>query len=360
MTVLAVLAGLLLIVIILQDVFETAVLPRRVNRTLRLARFFYRATWFFWSRVGRRLRSDNRRESFLGFFGPLSLILLLAVWAAALVVGFALLQWGLGTQLVASEPETGFGSFLYFSGTNFFTLGLGDVATRSPLGRALTVVEVATGFGLLALVIGYLPILYQAFSRREVSISLLDARAGSPPTAVALVVRLCRSGDTTGLREFLRDWERWSAELLESHLSYPVLAYYRSQHDRQSWLASLTAVLDVCALLSIGIEGLPAQQPGLTFAIARHAAVDLSQVFIGPRLAKPPDRLPPAEFHRLREALTRVGFPFAEGATAEAALRAQRDLYEPYVAALASRFLMPLPGWLPAEGTLDDWQTTAS
>ena len=103
------------------------------------------------------------------------------------------------------------------------------------------------GFGFLALIIGYVPIIYQAFSRRESNISLLDARAGSPSSATEMLRRHYRTQRLEELLQFLRKWEQWCATLLESHLSYPVLTYYRSQHERQSWLAALTTVLDTCA-----------------------------------------------------------------------------------------------------------------
>ena len=139
------------------------------------------------------------------------------------------------------------------SGTNFFTLGLGDVTPTTTSARVLTTVEAGMGFGFLALVIGYLPVLSQAFSRRESAIALLDARAGSPPTAAELLRR--RGGRRPSPGRLLNDWERWSAEVLESHISFPVLAFYRSQHDNQSWVAALTTVLDTCALVITGVDG---------------------------------------------------------------------------------------------------------
>src|SRR5262249_42592636 len=148
---------------------------------------------------------------------------------------FALLQWSIGSQLVSAQgTPTSFVLDLYMSGTTFFTLGLGDVTPTSPVSRLLTVVEAGMGFGFLAAIISYLPVLYQAFSRRELSISLMDARAGSPPTA-EMLVRRQGVADPQRLEQQLAEWERWAAELMESHLSYPTLAYYRSQHQNQSW-----------------------------------------------------------------------------------------------------------------------------
>src|SRR5437660_4422415 len=219
-----------LILVILWDAFETIILSRRVSRKFRLTRAFYRLLWTPWRAVARLVPQGNRRENVLMIFGPLSLILLLGVWAFGLIFSFALLHWGLGSQMVGPDHLTGFREDLYMSGTTFFTLGLGDVTPRTTLARALTVLESGMGFAFLALVIGYPPLISQAFSRREVSISMLDARAGSPPTAAQLLRRHLRDGDGD-LRGLLRDWERWSAELLESHISFPVLSYFRSQHD---------------------------------------------------------------------------------------------------------------------------------
>ena len=350
--------GLLLIGIIMWEAFEVIVLPRRVTRRLRLTRLFYRVTWLGWAALVRCLPSGRRQETYLSFYGPLSLLLLLTVWAAGMILGFALLHAALGSALNVSAGTATFGTDLYLSGTTFFTLGLGDVTPRTVLARLITVVEAGTGFGFLALVIGYLPVLYQAFSRREVSTVLLDARAGSPPCAAEL---LRRSG--AGLREeldpLLREWERWSAELLESHISYPVLCYYRSQHSNQSWLAALTTILDTSALVLVGLDGIPRRQAQLTFAIARHAIADLAQIFNTPPRTPGQDRLPPEAARRLREELAAAGVPLRDGPTADHRLGELRRLYEPYATALADYLVMSLPQWLPMTGGVDSWQTSA-
>ncbi|HYB43847.1 MAG TPA: potassium channel family protein, partial [Candidatus Methylomirabilis sp.] len=269
-------AGALFVLIIMWDAFEALVLPRRVTRRLRPARLFYRSTWWLWRTTARRMAPGPRRETYLSFYGPLSLLVLLTVWAMSLVIGFGMVYWGLRASLDVARGTPNFVTDLYMSGTTFFTLGLGDVTPSGVLARILTVVEAGTGFGFLAVVIGYLPVVYQGFSRREVNISLLDARAGSPPSAGELLRRHWDAMAT--LEVLLQDWERWAAELLESHVSYPVLSYFRSQHDNQSWLGALTCILDTCALIIVGIAGAPARQARLTFAMARHAAVDLAQV----------------------------------------------------------------------------------
>jgi hypothetical protein len=349
--------AVLLIAVIIWDAFEALVLPRRVTRRLRPTRLFYRTTWRAWKAIAGRLAPGGRRETYLSFYGPLSLLLLIALWAACLVFGFGVLQWSLGTHVQVSGGRATFGTALYLSGTTFFTLGLGDVVPTSPAARFITVVEAGMGFAFLALVIGYLPVLYQAFSRREVNISLLDARAGSPPSAAELIRRHGESLDE--LYDLLRDWERWSAELLESHLSYPVLSYFRSQHDNQSWLAALTTMLDASALVLVGVQGTCARQAQLTFAMARHAVVDLAQVLRTPPRAPTPDRLPPDRLQGFRAALAGAGIVLTDGADADRRLVELRRLYEPYVNALAGHLLLELPAWDGGPRHGDDWLATA-
>lgn len=357
MKIFAVVLGLALIGVVLWEAFETIVLPRRVARKFRLTRLFYRCTWWPWSALARRLPA-RRREAFLSYYGPLSLLQLLAVWAVVLVIGFGLLEWV--AALTASPGEVpGVGHALYFSGTTFFTLGLGDVAPLTHIGKFITVAEAGTGFGFLALIIGYVPVIYQAFSRRETAVSLLDARAGSPPSAGEL---LRRHADTYGqqqLRELLHEWERWSAELLESHLSYPVLAYFRSQHSNQSWLASLSAILDTSAIVRVGLEGACERQAELTFAMARHAVVDLAQVFSTPPRKPPVDRLPPERFDDLAHHLESAGLRLREPETAARRLATLRGLYEPYIHSLSVYLRLPLPPWTPPARRADNWQTSA-
>ncbi len=360
MRILAVIAGIILIVATLQDSFESIILPRRVSRRFRLSRLFYLSAWALWSSIARKMRPGNRREFYLSYFGPLSLILLLVIWAAFLVLSFGLIEWGLNLPMNApSEKAASLATYLYMSGTTFITLGLGDVTPLSELGRFLTVAEASMGFGFLALIIGYVPIIYQAFSRREINISLLDARAGSPPSATEMLRRHYRNQRVEELVQFMRDWERWGAELLESHLSYPVLTYYRSQHERQSWLAALTAVLDTCALLIIGFEDISTPTIRNTFAIARHAAVDLAQVYGTPPLNPKLARLSPEDFARMRDSLAEVGLHLAHEEDAEKRLADIRRMYEPFVNALSEHLLVSLPPWIPTERTVDDWQTSA-
>jgi ion channel len=355
--VLQLIIGFALILTVLWEAFETIILPRRVHRRFRLTRLYYRSTWRPWSALAMQLRSKSSRETWLSFFGPLSLIGLLVLWAGALVLGFALIHVGLGLGIREHEAPPNFETAIYLSASTFFTLGLGDVVPITWPERAITALEAGVGFGFLALVIGYLPVIYQSFSRREVIISMLDSRAGSPPTAVELLRRHAESDSLDKVDELLRDWEEWAAELLESHLSYPVLAYFRSQHDNQSWLAALTTILDASALVMAGLKGRSFRQARLTFAMARHTVVDLSQVFDTHPDFNRSDRLHPSDLPRLHAALQAAGLE-TEDVDGQR-LAHFRRMYEPYVHALARFLRMNLPPWIATTSRKDNWQTTA-
>ncbi|MGD0909370.1 MAG: potassium channel family protein [Candidatus Acidiferrales bacterium] len=351
--------GLMLLFVTLWESFETIILPRRVTRPLRLVRIFYRVTWTGWAAFNRLFHNKKLRDAHLSYYGPLSLLGLFAAWALSQVVAFAMLHWAAGSALNSPGETPSFRNDLYFSGTTFFTLGLGDVTPRTSMERFITVIEGGTGFGFLGLMISYLPTLYGAFSQRELNISLLDARAGSPPTAAELLRRHAHFADSEVLTPYLRDWETWAAQLMESHLSYPVLCYFRSQHDNQSWLAAFTAVLDVCALLIAYGEGTAKWQSQLTFAIARHAVVDLAEVLRVPATAITKDRLPPEDVVQVRNLLVECRPASRCGEAGDQKLIKLREMYEPYLAGLSKRLLMPLPSWGVGTTFVENWKRSA-
>jgi hypothetical protein len=353
--------GLIIIWVVLLDAFETVVLPRRVTRHFKLTAWFYRRTWIPWRGIARRIKTASRQQNFLGYFGPLSLILLLEFWAAGLILGFALLQYGIGGHEQLNQEPLTFGRIIYHSGETFFTLGYGDIVPTSGGARALSVIEAGMGFAFLGVVIGYIPVVYASFSRREIQISMLDARAGSPPSAAELLVRLAGRSEDPGvdqkvLDEVLREWERWAGELLESQISYPVLSFFRSQHSNQSWVGALTTMLDVTSLVLTGIEGVQPGQAKLTFAMARHAAVDLAQVVNARYDPGAAERLTEAEMIPLREALAAAGLRLRNDEYARDKLAKLRSMYEPYVHSTARNLMLSLPAWRYAEKTRDNWQ----
>ncbi|HTX51135.1 MAG TPA: potassium channel family protein, partial [Caulobacteraceae bacterium] len=181
----AIIVGCLLILTIVQEAFEVILLPRRVSRRYRFTGVFFRTGWSSWKALARALTGGAARERLLSVFGPLIMLGLFGVWAAGLILGFGLVQWG--ADGIWGPGARSFFSDIYFSGVTFFTLGYGDLAPRTDFAKVAAVAEAGVGFGLIAIGIGYLPVLYQLFSRREAHVLQLDARAGTPPTAAVLL-----------------------------------------------------------------------------------------------------------------------------------------------------------------------------
>ena len=367
---LCLLVGLFFGLGVVLDAFQTIILPRRPTGRFRITRLFYLSTWQPWVFFGEHLGSRRLREQVYSIYGPLSLLVLLTLWALLLTFAFACLFFALGTPFSDSLLRGGgslatFRSDLYASGTTLFTLGLGDVTPQRYLARALVVLEAGTGLAFFAMVIGYVPVLYQTFSRREVSVALLDGRAGSPPTATELLNRHGYHGGEMDMISLLIEWERWSAEILETHISYPILCYYRSQHDNQSWLSALVAVLDACALMITNIEGPQVRQAQLTFAMARHALIDLGHVFHLEDMAAAAgrtaiDRLPAEDFNRLCAALGETHMRLCGDVASRERLNSIRNLYEPHAHSLADYLRMPLPRWMPEPKSTDSWKTVSA
>ncbi len=344
-----------LLAIILQDAFEVMLLPRRVHRRVRVTSIYFRAGWATWSFLAQRLPPGQRRERFLSVFGALSMVILFGIWALALITAFGVLEWLLqGSHLKVVSP---LGTQIYMSGVTFFTLGYGDVVPQTAGARILAVVEAGTGIGFIAVVIGYLPVLYQLFSRREAHVIQLDARAGSPPTACTMLSRHIENNGLGRLNELLREWEIWGSELLESHLSYPMLVYYRSQHDNQSWLAAITAIMDTCALILVGVDDVSPLQARMTFTMARQVIVEMARS-LGARPSRYSggDRLPHEEYVRMEVILAEAGLRWSGGPDSEDTLAALRATYEPLLDGLGRALLLSLPNWIAAADASDHWQ----
>ena len=360
----AVILGIALILTVLWDALEMIVLPRTVARRVGLSTFFIEAIWKIYRFVGKVISPKSPwRERLLGAFGPLSLLILIGIWAWLLILGFSLMSWGFQVPLSGGDPNS-FAVHLYASGVTFFTVGYGDVTSTTAVGRTINVLEASMGFGFLALVIGYIPVLYGSFSRREATILLLDARAGSPPTAGELLKRYDAHG-IEALTALFKELELWSANLLESYLSYPSLSLYRSQHEKMSWLGALTMILDACSILDVSCnpdspeKNRLLRQADLSFALARHVIVDLAYIMDVPPEPLKHDRLPAEEWMRMLNSLKSYGVIFCDPEEAYEKLKDRRHEYEAYLNGLSEALFLPLPPFMPADGEKDSWQVSA-
>ena len=349
--------GGVLIVMMLSEIFVSFLLPRRVKRDPKLVRSVFAFGWRPWRRVARMLPAQAE-DTMLGIYGPAGLLMNLVLWVAAMMLGYAALQWAGGSNLRATGPVT-FGNDLFFSAATMASSGTAGLSAQDTFARTVQVIDAVSGLAVIAIVIGYLPSLYQAFSRREATVSQLDARAGSPPSPARLIARTTEHGGWPALNRYLSEWEGWVAELMETHLAYPVLAYFRSQHVNQNWLSAMCAILDACTFTIAAAPPDTVDSARFTFAIARHAVADLSYSFHVTPAAPEVDRLPAADLGELLAKLAENGVqPTVDAATITVRMARMRAIYEPQINALAERLDLALPPWLATDSPTDNWRTT--
>jgi hypothetical protein len=337
--------GLFVVFSVLFDVFLTVVVPRRAPPTgavVRLSNIVIPRLWRLWRGIGMRMNSADKREQFLGAFGALGVLVLLVCWVAALVLGYGLLMDAMRPDL--KPVPTDFGTSLYFAGTAMLTVVFGDFVVMGTLARITTLVAAATGLGLFAVVITLLFTLYGSFQRREVAVVVLEAGAGAPPSGVTLLETYAVAGLLNDLPKVFQDWQAWSAEVLDTHLAYPILAYFRSSHDNDSWVSSLGAVMDAATLVLSTIEDGPKGWAKLSRAVGGHCLEDLAQYFRLP--VEPEVGVEREEFDEARRRLARAGYRLKDADEAWAAFSRMRMEYAGRVNALARYWATPPAQWI--------------
>jgi hypothetical protein len=340
--------GLLVWCSVLWDGFATIVLPRTVTPMRRVSGRFYKWSWSLWAAVGRGIRTPELSLSFLAVYGPLSVMVLLLLWGSLIIVAFAMIYEGLGPQFVSASGPVGFGTLLYMSASTFLTLGLGDVTSPDPLARLFVLLEAGSGYIFLALIITYMPVLDQAYAAREAGNLLIHSRAGHPPGAIKLLHRYSGADRAEILRINLYEAERWMAETLQSHLSHPVLAFYRAHHWGQSWLVSVTALLDLSALLVAGSDGLHAAQARITYRMGLRLLQDLTDAL---NIRVDPEcrlRLTDDDLDTLHAVLKASRLALTLGPEASNKLLRLVRRYDVYLLALSEWLVIPLPAWISA------------
>jgi len=336
----ALLAGIVILLWTLLDVFRTLVMPRAARGRFRLSRILFRLLWRPWRWAGVRRKTIQARERVLAGAAPFFFFLLLVGWVSLALLGYALILWSPFADGLGRGGDS-FGDAIYVAGSSLFTLGFGGDVTGWT--RAVVVIAGATGLGLFAVVIAYLPVLYQAFNRREVGVLLLDARAGSPPSGPELLHRLGSAGVASSLPELFAEWERWVADVLETHMSYPLLALFRSPHDDTSWITSLGAVLDAATLILTSVDGEPDERAKLMYGTGVHAVEDL---FYYLRLAEREAVIQRDEFEDVLDDLKEDGFSVRPVDEAFGRFTEKRAKYAPRLDAIAVLLAAPPAQWI--------------
>ncbi len=271
------LLGLFLIWIALRDVFQSVVLPRAVDRRLRISAYLVRFLWRIWPQMSWRISDDDKREDFLATFAPFVLISILAAWVLTLIVGYGFIFYALRSHL---QPQpVSFLSSLYFAGTSLLTIGFGDITGHDGWTRFLSLAAAASGLSVLAITTAFLFAVFGAFQRREVFVVNVGSRAGSPPSGLGLLAIATGKGILDDLPALFVQAQQWTAEVMESHLAYPILAFFRSSHDYESWVGTLGTMLDAATLLLTSTEKTARGQAQIFYWLGRHLTHDFVRYF---------------------------------------------------------------------------------
>lgn len=335
------LAGAAIFISTLADVFQSVIMPRSVGGRFRLSTRISRYGWLLWRSVSLRIQDAERREDTLAVFAPLLMVTLGVYWISAEIVGLGLVFWSLRWGI---HPAPGLGESIYFAGTSLLTIGYGDFAPLSPVTRVMSLAAAGAGLGTFAVVTTFLFQTFGAFQRREAFIVTMSERTGAPPSGLEFVLRHVRLGMVADIGLLLREAQRWIAETMETHLAYPVLTYFRSSHDDESWVGTLGAILDASTLIITTIELDHRGEAQITARLGTHLVNDFSGFF----------RLPAGdaagveydEFVLAYQALAEVGVPLVPIETAWAAFAAKRALYAASLDAMAHWWRIPPARWI--------------
>lgn len=345
LNILSVALGIVVVGMTLIDVFQSVVMPRAVGRHLRISFVVWRIAWYIWPKLGWRFYAADasRREDFFALFAPLMLIVLLALWAGMMIFGFGLLLFAMRAGVAPAHAS--FGTMLYFAGTTMLTIGFGDVVGRGALPRLVSVLAALAGLAFVSILTAYLFAIFGSFQQRETFVVTVGARGGTPPSGVNLLTIAGYSNTQEDLPTLMIDAQRWAAGLMESHLAYPVLAYFRSSHDDQSWIGTLGTLLDAATLAMTTVEGLRDGQARIFYSVGRHAARDLTHYF---QVGATEDTvgIERSEFERACDRLAAAGYSVRNRDEAWGRFSGLRSGYAGRLNELASFFQIPPLQWV--------------
>jgi hypothetical protein len=274
----AAVGGSLLLLATFYDLFQTIVLPRPAVNKIQLARYVVRPLWVGWRWFALRSSRIDRSEARMGAFAPIALVVLVLIWAISLITGYGLVIYSMREQfrpVLVDFPES-----FYVSATTLVPLAYGDFVPEVGWARLLIIIESANGVAYAALAITLLFELYGSFRSREEAVVALDALAGAPASAVQLLETAAEKGMGSVLENTFEEWRKWSAMVLESHLAYPLLFYFRSSHDNEAWINSFGAVMDAANLVLSSMEGSEVVGSAkLMVTVGNHMVEDLAWVF---------------------------------------------------------------------------------
>ena len=332
--------GVLLLVLALWDLFETVVVPRPTPGRFRIGRYIVRGSWRG-LRAILNARPARSHDTVLGLFAPAATVALLGAWLVTLIVGYGLILFALRDELRPVPPDLG--STVYFAASSVLTLGFGDIVAIDAPARIVVVVAAVTGLGTVALVVTFLFSLYGSYQRREIRVVALQAAAGAPPSAVALLENYAQLGLVGRLPDLFLEWESWAVEVLDSHIAYPLLGFFRSSHDNLSWISALGTILDATSLVLTTITGVPRGEAKLAKRVGTHLVEDIYNLGFH---SDGPTGLDREAFDAACRRLEEAGYTLEAHDAAWPHFEAARATYAPRLEAMARYWATPATSWL--------------
>jgi hypothetical protein len=345
LNILSMAVGLTIIALTMNDVFQSVVMPRATGRRFRISFYVWRVMWYLWPRLAWRIYSEDadRREEFFAIFAPLMLTFMIGVWVAILIFGFGTLLWGMRGGIWPNHLS--FATALYFAGTSLLTIGFGDVVGRGSPARLVSVLAALAGLSFLSILTAFIFAIFGSFQQRETFVVTTGARAGAPPSGVNLLAIAGYSFTAEDLPSLMIDAQRWAAAVMESHLAYPMLAFFRSSHDDQSWIGTLGTLLDAAILMMTTVSGVRDGQARIFYNVGSHATRDLSKYFrVG--FVEEAVGIERPEFEHACDRLAAAGYAIRERDEAWTRFSNLRTSYAPHLSALASFFQIPPLQWI--------------
>jgi hypothetical protein len=269
-------AGVAVVLLIASDVFQSVIVPRPTY-AWRPSALISRSGWRICGAIGLRMNDDERREALYGVYAPLLLVTLMIFWVCGLTLGFGLIFFALRGDLKPS-PET-YWTSVYYAGTSLLTLGYGDIIAQRGIARAASLAAAGLGLGTFSIVTAFLFSLFAAFQRREAFIVTMRERTGAPPSGVDFLERHVDLDMLDDLSATFRRAEEWIADIMETHLAYPVLSYFRSTHDQQSWVGTIGAFLDASTIVITTVDAGHVGAAKMLSRLGRHLVSDYAHYF---------------------------------------------------------------------------------
>lgn len=337
-----VVAGTVLLILTFYDLFQSVVLPRPAVNKIQVARLIVRPMWRVWRWIAPRGVRLDRGEARLAAFGPIALLTLFGSWALALVAAYALIIDSVSDQF--RPPLHDMAGAIYVSATTLVPLAYGDVVPEQGVARFVLIIESATGVALAALAITLLFELYGSFRAREEAVVALDALAGAPSSAVQLLETAAEPGMDSILDTTFEEWRKWSAMVLESHLAYPLLVYFRSSHDNEGWINSFAAVMDSAALIVSSTDHPSRGTARLMLTVGYHMTEDLAWVLRLKPASEP--ILERVEYQAAIDRLRAAGYHVHDGDAAWEKFVAIRSKYASALNLMAQMLMSPPAPWV--------------